>query len=586
MIPEELKKRKQWVNWKTLNRNGKPTKIPFQPNGQPASSTDPATWSTFADVGDQCGFVFAEDDPYIGIDLDGCRNPDTGKLDDWAREVVLKFATYAEVSPSGTGVKMFAISDSIWMNRNKVELQGKGYNNKLPGVEVYDCGRYFAVTGKRLQGQTTLRNVDDELIWLADKFGMIQESPNVDGREIDPTMPINERAAKYLSKMEPAISGSGGHNSCFKAACALVLGFDLPVEDALSLLLMEYNPRCEPQWTERELRHKVNSAAKQPGQRGYLRDAKPADWHRIYVRTPPVNQDEEAEVAAAAVTLKNAAFAYLESLLAGTEELIDTGIPELDYSIGGGLAMGEMVIVAGRPSHGKSAIGLQMVHEFTQAGYRCVIISEEMSALAIGKRTIQHTSEVHQQQWRHEPDKVKADIAKHFAKRADAMIIENCGTVERVVAALENAADEGIQVAVVDYVQLLQSKGRDETERVAFASKSLRRLCNSRKMLVIVLTQMNREIEKRREFKPTMSDLKQSGQLEQDADVIVFGVWPHRIDSKNDPARYEFFIGKNRNRPINQASFVVEFEPARQRLIEQSIAKHENYNDEFHEWTN
>jgi hypothetical protein len=65
---------------------------------------------------------------------------------------------------------------------------------------------------------------------------------------------------------------------------------------------------------------------------------------------------------------------------------------------------------------------------------------------------------------------------------------------------------------------------------------------------------------------PKSSDLKESGQLEQDADVIVFLVWPHRIDSTNDPKKYQIFISKNRNRPINLPAFNCEFLPSRQMV--------------------
>ena len=70
-----------------------------------------------------------------------------------------------------------------------------------------------------------------------------------------------DRARSYLARMEEAISGQGGHSTTFKAACVLVHGFALSVEEALPLML-EYNERCVPPWTEKELRHKLTDAAK------------------------------------------------------------------------------------------------------------------------------------------------------------------------------------------------------------------------------------------------------------------------------------------------------------------------------------
>jgi len=69
-----------------------------------------------------------------------------------------------------------------------------------------------------------------------------------------------ERASKYLARMEPAIQGANGSGACFRAACKLVGRFGLSAGDALHLLTSEYNPRCAPPWSDRELEHKVESA--------------------------------------------------------------------------------------------------------------------------------------------------------------------------------------------------------------------------------------------------------------------------------------------------------------------------------------
>lgn len=83
-------------------------------------------------------------------------------------------------------------------------------------------------------------------------------------------MEVLERASRYLAKMEPSVSGSGGHNACFGAAVAMVRGFALPEDAAYGLLMSEFNPRCAPAWSEREMRHKVRQAAKASSEDGYL----------------------------------------------------------------------------------------------------------------------------------------------------------------------------------------------------------------------------------------------------------------------------------------------------------------------------
>jgi putative DNA primase/helicase len=152
-IPADLTELDQWVLWKYEARDGKTTKIPYQPDHQRASTTSKLTWRSYAEV---CaaynrngrsfsgiGFVFTPDDPYLGIDLDNCL--EGGTLKSWAGPIIEAFAdTYSEISPSGNGVKIFV----------KGRLPGKGHRKDFGdhAVELYDRGRFFAITGKAFNG--------------------------------------------------------------------------------------------------------------------------------------------------------------------------------------------------------------------------------------------------------------------------------------------------------------------------------------------------------------------------------------------------------------------------------------------------
>ena len=117
-IPECLKRRKQWVLWKEVrSKNGKkPRKIPLNARtGKAADTTDPRTWSTYEQAVAAyeanpkkyrgIGYVFAKDDPYVGIDIDNCiEGNEPSQL---AQNIVSQFGTYAEISPSQTGIKLF-----------------------------------------------------------------------------------------------------------------------------------------------------------------------------------------------------------------------------------------------------------------------------------------------------------------------------------------------------------------------------------------------------------------------------------------------------------------------------------------------
>lgn len=144
-IPEELRQRPQWVVWKLEQRDGKDTKVPYIPGGVgKASTTDLTTWRTFEDAlqslrtgrYDGVGFVFCSGDPFAGVDLDNCRDPETGELEEWAEKIVKAFGGYAEASPSGTGVHII--------------VRGKAPNKKRGDVEAYSSERYFTMTGRAL----------------------------------------------------------------------------------------------------------------------------------------------------------------------------------------------------------------------------------------------------------------------------------------------------------------------------------------------------------------------------------------------------------------------------------------------------
>lgn len=159
-IPAELRGCAQWVLWKYEARTDqrgrrKWTKVPIRSMTRtPASSTDPATWAKFGDVvliythrkGEYpgIGFNFHHEDPFCGVDLDDCRDPKSGAIAAWAQAIIDRIGSYAEASPSGTGVKIILMGH-VPGGRRRVPHEGGE-------VECYDCGRYFAITGVRVEG--------------------------------------------------------------------------------------------------------------------------------------------------------------------------------------------------------------------------------------------------------------------------------------------------------------------------------------------------------------------------------------------------------------------------------------------------
>jgi putative DNA primase/helicase len=144
-IPEELKRRPQWVVWRAVGN--KPDKVPCSArDGLKASSTDLLTWSTFEEAHDALragrysglGFVFSSADPFTGIDLDKCVDLQTGEIAAWAMEIIRHFDSYAELSATGTGVHVIVKGLQV-PNRRKGEF------------EVYSSKRFFTFTGHVLE---------------------------------------------------------------------------------------------------------------------------------------------------------------------------------------------------------------------------------------------------------------------------------------------------------------------------------------------------------------------------------------------------------------------------------------------------
>jgi putative DNA primase/helicase len=107
----------QWLCLRIEERDGKPTKVPYSPlTGEKASSTDPETWVSYSEAVeayrehgyDGIGLVFSKDDPFCGVDLDGCLNPETGEIEEWAKALIEHLGSYTELSPSRTGVHVIA----------------------------------------------------------------------------------------------------------------------------------------------------------------------------------------------------------------------------------------------------------------------------------------------------------------------------------------------------------------------------------------------------------------------------------------------------------------------------------------------
>lgn len=169
-IPLQLRLLDRWVMWRLVERvkkNGDVswTKVPYTTSGTLASSTDPKTWTTYEEVCDALilggfdgiGLVLGDD--VHGIDVDDCRDPATGELSPIAEEILARIDGYGEISPTGTGIKLFSTTN-LDGSRTKKEV----------GLELYCDGRYFTVTGHAVNGHDRLPLVTQDVSWLTAKY--------------------------------------------------------------------------------------------------------------------------------------------------------------------------------------------------------------------------------------------------------------------------------------------------------------------------------------------------------------------------------------------------------------------------------
>lgn len=168
-IPIELQQLNNWIVWRLESRNGKNTKIPYNVNGIEARSNDENTWSSFVDAVtvartrryDGIGFMFSQNDEYIGVDIDKCYS--NGEFNEIANDVIDLLDSYTEFSPSTTGVHV------IVKGRLPISITGTGKKSSKHGLEVYSHGRYFSFTGNR-ENANKIEERTEEIAKVINKY--------------------------------------------------------------------------------------------------------------------------------------------------------------------------------------------------------------------------------------------------------------------------------------------------------------------------------------------------------------------------------------------------------------------------------
>ncbi|HEC15735.1 MAG TPA: replicative DNA helicase [Sedimenticola sp.] len=247
---------------------------------------------------------------------------------------------------------------------------------------------------------------------------------------------------------------------------------------------------------------------------------------------------------------------------------LSTGWPALD-KLTAGLHPGDLVVVAGRPSMGKTTFAMNIAeHAALKDKIPVAVFSLEMTAdqllerqtAAIARIGFQHLrrADLDDSQW--------SAVTRATSRLAEAPLFID-DTADLTVTDLRARArrlrrEHGLGLVVVDYLQLMRGQGDNRTLEITRISQGLKALAKELSVPVIALSQLNRSLEQRTDRRPRMSDLRESGAIEQDADLILF-IYRDEVYDEDSPRRgiAEIIIGKQRNGPTGTVhlAFLGEF---------------------------
>jgi len=243
---------------------------------------------------------------------------------------------------------------------------------------------------------------------------------------------------------------------------------------------------------------------------------------------------------------------------------LSTGFPKLD-EMSSGLQDGQLIVIAGRPGTGKTSFALSLVRNIAlkeDAGVG--LFSLEMTKEQLLERLLCGEGRVnlHQLRGGFVPSGKWRDIATAAGKLQESTIViddmPGNAILDVKAKARRMKAEHDINLLVVDYLQLIEGKNNVNTreQEIAHISRSLKGIARELRIPVVALSQLNRSVERRESKKPRLSDLRESGAIEQDSDIVAFiyreDYYEEEEEEENDStvSKTELIIGKQRNGPL------------------------------------
>ena len=253
--------------------------------------------------------------------------------------------------------------------------------------------------------------------------------------------------------------------------------------------------------------------------------------------------------------------AELRARADGQKQGLLTGFSDLDAKTGG-LRPGQLVVLAARPSIGKSALALDIALNVAQKDAPVLVFSLEMSRQEWGERVLAHGGVSSDRILAGRLDALSFQTLDGFRERVGGAPLylddDGAATLLAIRAkARRMAAKGGLALLVVDYLQLVNAEHKERRElAVASISRGLKQLAGELHIPVLAVAQVNRAVEQRADKRPTLADLRESGSLEQDADVVLVLHREAAYDLDADPGVAELIVRKHRNGPTGTVPLV------------------------------
>lgn len=236
-----------------------------------------------------------------------------------------------------------------------------------------------------------------------------------------------------------------------------------------------------------------------------------------------------------------------------------TGFRDLDKKLDGGMNVGELIVIAGRPSMGKTALALDIGARVARTGGTALIFSLEMPGKQLTQRSLARDGRIPMPRIKNGALLTKTDF-ENLAKATEGlanlpMLIDESAALSVAEITSRSRAvkrQHGLSLIVVDYLGLMGGgESENRTQQVGSFSRGLKGLAKRLNVPVIALSQLNRGVENRTDKRPTMADLRESGDIEQDADVILF-IYRDEVYYPDSPDRgtAEIIVAKHRNGEI------------------------------------